>query len=420
MKVAFYIDTRGIEDVNFDDLDQSNPGIGGSEYALLFLLSHLVKNGQQDLEFLLFSNSIINLNFIEPTIVNDLNDSFELAINLQVNLLVLKHNSNLKECINKLKIPTIIWAHNFITFGMLQNYCKNEKISRIVNVSRGQLNTYRDHLAFNKSTYIYNAVNTSYFESGLNFFERSKIVTYVGSIVKAKGFHVLARIWKKVLIIHPNAELHVIGSGKLYNRSQKLGDYGIAEKSYEKEFIKFITDENGNLLKSIIFHGVLGKEKNVILEKTKVGVPNPSGNTETFGYTAIEMQGFGALITTRLSIGYVETVYKKKYLYQEENELETYLISALAQNSNEYENTSKYLKENFDIKIVSERWQNLFKKIKESEPNSVVPLEYSDNNYTKFKDFLRRIKTTLPFGYHILPSLLFFKSLKHKFKKKFL
>ena len=97
-----------------------------------------------------------------------------------------------------------------------------------------------------------------------------KTVTYIGSLVPTKGFHLLANAWKAVLAEVPDAQLHVVGSGKLYDRNSKLGAYGIAEESYENSFIKGITDRAGELLPSVHFHGVMGEEKKELIARTSV------------------------------------------------------------------------------------------------------------------------------------------------------
>ena len=74
--------------------------------------------------------------------------------------------------------------------------------------------------------------------------------------------------------------------------------------------MKHITNDN-QVLPSVHFLGVLGEEKNDLLLKCRVGVPNPSGNTETFGFTAIEMQSMGCNITTMKCSGYLDTVFTK-------------------------------------------------------------------------------------------------------------
>ena len=63
--------------------------------------------------------------------------------------------------------------------------------------------------------------------------------------------------------------------------------------------------------------------------KCKVGVPNPGGETETFGLTAVEMQMMGMEVTTIICPGYLDTVYQKENLYQSTDDLADRVVNLL-------------------------------------------------------------------------------------------
>ena len=75
--------------------------------------------------------------------------------------------------------------------------CKCEYAKANVFVGRQQYDRYIDHAVINKSTYIYNMYPET------DELHREKIqnhaVTYIGSLVPTKGFHVLAAVWKTIL-----------------------------------------------------------------------------------------------------------------------------------------------------------------------------------------------------------------------------
>src|SRR5699024_4727723 len=105
----------------------------------------------------------------------------------------------------------------------------------------------------------------------------------------------------------------VVGSGRLYNRNAKLGTYGIADESYEKEFIKFLIDKNGKILPQVHFHGVLGGEEKLdVMARCAVGIVNPTGETETFGISAIEFEAMGIPVVTRDTGGFRNVVETEK------------------------------------------------------------------------------------------------------------
>lgn len=152
----------------------------------------------------------------------------------------------------------------------------------------------------------------------------------MGAVIPSKGLHLLAKAWPEVKKAVPDAELFVIGNGNLYSRNKDtsgLGALGLAEKDYEQMFSKYITEDN-KLSEGVHLLGVLGKEKYDVLAEMKVGVPNPSGRTETFCICAVEMQMMGARIVSKRCAGYLDTVYNG-ILYDNSRELAGCIISEL-------------------------------------------------------------------------------------------
>ena len=110
----------------------------------------------------------------------------------------------------------------------------------------------------------------------------------------------------------PDAELNVIGSGKLYSRASKLGKFGIAEESYENQFMPYLVDSNSNIIPSVHFYGVMGAEKADVIINSSVGVVNPTGRTETFGISALDFESMGVPVVTISKGGFLDTIINKK------------------------------------------------------------------------------------------------------------
>jgi glycosyltransferase involved in cell wall biosynthesis len=265
-------------------------------------------------------------------------------------------------------------------------------------------------------TAIYNGIDMDNIkkqsETVMPFQQRPLHVTYIGNLAKQKGFHILARAWPQILRDCPDAVLNVIGSGKLYDRNSKLGEYGIAEATYEKAFMPYLKDIDGRIFPSVKFWGIIsGKKKNEILQNTRVGVPNPSGRTETFGYGAIEMQAFGALVATIQCPGHLDTVYQsasilyRKVKYQEK-ELAESVLSLLNRSENRYDEVMQFLEANFSIDKVADEWHQLFMDMMENKEIPVIPIKANKKYRLKrWKEANRKLKNFIPFGYKILPSL---------------
>jgi len=268
-------------------------------------------------------------------------------------------------------IPTktglIVWCHNFISNKWLSFYANCKELKSIICVGREMLDLYVDHKAYTKMDYIYNgfpfADKEILMKKLVDVQKRENIVTYIGSIVPSKSFHWLAKAWKNVLKMVPDAQLYVIGNGNLYNGTVRLGKYHIAEESYEKVFMPYLTDDQGNILPSVHFMGKLGIEKNEIIAKTKVGVPNPSGYTETFGLTAVEMETLGCVVVSYKCPGYIDTVVEKRNLYSNPRKISAYIIKNLLTPKINFCETYDELKDKFYYEHIVVDWIKLFEAL---------------------------------------------------------
>lgn len=420
-KVAFFLENKSLSGVDYTNIVSGNPGIGGTEYMIV-LIAYLLSIRNNGIQVQLYSE-------IEGKFPKGLN--YTVAENLQQAIFLSEHSQQCDYFIyrhnpqaitlgilkTKSKMKFIPWCHNFVTWKELKYYALNPSIFKIVNVGREQLDLYRDCKAFLKSTYIFNCVDTNclqrYNITQHPFEKRSHIVTYIGSIIPAKGFHLLAAAWPKVLKYIPDAELYIIGSGKLYSRNAALGAYGIAEKSYEEKFIKYLS-KDGNILPCVHFMGIMGEEKNEILLHTKVGVPNPSGNTETFGITAVEMQIMGAKVVAIKCPGYLDTV-KNGYLYSNPDQLADYIIKALTDSQSNYNASINYFNSHFSQNKVVERWEELILSGNLSYDTELSNPKY---RYKQMKEVCRKIKQQIPFLYNLMPPIERLLNLKNKLKMK--
>ncbi|MCF0178276.1 MAG: glycosyltransferase family 4 protein, partial [Bacteroidales bacterium] len=341
----------------------SNPGIGGTEY-LIIAVATLLSNRNNDIDVTLYTQAEAILpDGLRHIAVGDISAAQEKAIREGIDALIFKHNADFiveGKLGNTPKLNLIPWCHVFLSYWEMDYYATNPSIKRIIFVGREMMDLYRDHRAFDKCAYIFNCLNVDISVQGeeIPFGARDNVVTYMGALVPFKGFHLLAKAWPDVVKEIPDAQLYVIGSGKLYNKSAVLGKWGIADESYEAEFMPYLTDGD-NILPNVHFMGTLGAEKYDILKKTKVGVPNPSGITETFCLTAVEMQMMGAKIATIVAPGYLDTV-KNGILHSRSQSLSEIIVRLLRTNSNEeFASTIRYFQDNFSFTKVAEMWESI-------------------------------------------------------------
>jgi glycosyltransferase involved in cell wall biosynthesis len=423
-KIALYLENNGICDVDIRNITFSNPGIGGSAY-LFYLLTYLLSSRNNGLDVTLFTTKKgIFPNEIKSCIAIDFFDAWNQCDNVEIKYLIVKpsiyfsKNKKIFSSFHHTKI--VIWCHNFVGYSELSFYSKCNNIARLITVGKEQMDKYRDHQAFYKTDYIYNCVACDDISNKIKvpFSNRKPNVTYMGAIIRSKGFHLLAKAWPKVIKAVPNANLYVIGNGRLYGGNTKLGSWGLAEVAYENRIMKYLTID-GKLLPSVHLLGVMGKDKYNILAETKVGIPNPSGQTETFCLSAVDMQICGAHIVSKKCAGYLDTV-RNGVLIKKDRELAKYIIQELQSETDNYEKTKLYIEKYFSQDSIASQWEKLLLYcIPNSEKlHDETILVNSDFELKKYKEKLRKLKVMYPFVRYVIPPLDIFLEFKFKCKLK--
>lgn len=310
--------------------EKGNPGVGGAQYCLGMLVRYLAKEEDMSLTVYQFRDT----HFPENVEVKKIT-SWEEALRNEggVDALICTHRS-LVDDYDKMKsarVPIVLWVHNHLSVEQADAIVRCDAIKRVVFVGRQLYDLYLDHRICKKSTYIFNM-----FKGDLEEYRRQddyeKIVTYMGNLDPSKGFHILAEQWKGIVSEAPDAQLYVIGSGKLYTREARLGKFGLAEEQYEKRFMPHLLNDKGELLDSVHFCGVLGQEKYNIFNKTAVGIINPSALTETFGLSAVEMEACGIPMVTKAAQGLLDTSIHGQtgLLYNREKDLKKFVVRLLS------------------------------------------------------------------------------------------
>lgn len=308
MKIGIVFQDGNFKHMDFRFPEKGNPGVGGSEFLFLLLMRYMILM-YHDIEFVCyhFSDNLLPEGVDDRKVENEI-DSIFCAQNEKVDYLI--HQVNRKkqwyETLDKGTVAAIAWAHCYISKDELEWMTSCSQLKRIVCVGKEQYDTYIDHPAISKMQYIYNML-PSIMQKVERKEDYKSIVTYAGSITPGKGFHILAKQWKKIVRRVPNAELYVLGNGTLYDRNSRLGSYGIAEETYERKFMRYLLDDE-KIMSSVHFCGVVGQEKDEIYRKTAVGIINPSAKTETFGMAAVEMSAYGIPIATKGKFGLLDTV----------------------------------------------------------------------------------------------------------------
>ena len=387
MIIGFYFNDIGFSNLDLSDPFSGNNGVGGTQYCFLMLAEALIKYSDHQVVFYHYNENQLP-HGVKSCFINCREDILDYIESDNVEFIIFKAEgvNEFIHGLSRLKVHAIAWAHNFIYANEINEYYNNPSISRVVFVGREMYDRYLDHPIIQKAQYIYNMFDSSCFE--IRQVPDEHIVTYTGSLVPPKGFHLLAKVWKRILKSVPDAQLYVIGNGKLYDRNAELGDYGIAQKSYENIFVPYIS-ENGQILESVHFMGSLGKEKIDIYNKTSVGIMNPSGRSETFGLSAVEMSACGIPVVTKKANGLLDTVINGKtgYLISNESELANRIIRILKNNKLNYDlgcEGKRFVESLFLPEKIINDWLQLFSDVVSNVPCKVIVPNSNLNNQFKW------------------------------------
>lgn len=406
IKIGVEIPDEKFSGVDLSNPELGNPGVGGSEYLFTLLASQLKK---RELNITIYHyNENVLPEGVCDYIVKDSIDMLNKAESDGIDILIHQVGKTAKwyQTLENTCIKSVAWSHIYLEYDELKAVRKCNNVKRVVFVGKEEYDSYIDDDVIKKSTYIFNMIPM---ESVAVKRERNKkIVTYVGSLVPAKGFHKLAQIWPEIIKKVPNAELYVIGNGKVYDRNAKLGKFGISQEDYENSFMKYLTDNKGTILPSVHFLGIVGNEKIEIFKNTAVGVVNPTALTETFCMSAVEMEYAYVPVISRRKWGLLDTVDDGKtgYLFRNSSDFIKKMVCLLNNdevNQNMGEKAHAFVKENFNMNKIIPLWISLIDEIDKN-----ISAEYQgvqknwNNDYKWIKGCLRFLRFNM--GLAWLPS----------------
>ena len=409
-KISIYIDNTRINKRDLTHISSGNPGMGGSDYLTFLLAYELIKMNNLNVELLLesdqngveiFGNNYRLVGSLSKTLIDESLDSDYLIINHRI----LLKEKNISWLIRNYKKKTIVWSRNYLGVEVASEISDNPFIVKNVFVGKQMYDYHRHFKIINKSTYIFHGYKYP-IEASTNVKPIQGIVTYVGALVKEKSFHVLADQWKEIVAKYPHAKLNVIGSGKTHNQNEKLGKFGIAEINYERRILRELLDEKGNLIDSVVFHGNLGIEKEIILKKTWVGVVNPLGTSETFCLSVLDFYTYGVPVVSINDYSLPDLIQHNKtgMLYNNPKNLKNKIIDILNNQSTRNRLGRKaydFAREKFSIDRLVTDWIQLLENIENDNHHKILPI----SRPLKFRKILIVIISYLQpiFNYRIPP-----------------
>lgn len=406
IKVGFYLQNKEFPHLDSRFPEKGNPGMGGTTFTKLATAYYLDKFYPDKVEILLFANVI---EFLPPSLktyhaVNEIDAAVKSereGCDLFVFTSKVNHETYDELC--KLNLKIIARSTNTPDIQGLNKIADYSQIKAHVCTGHEQLDILRDHRVFEKSTLIFDLFNAENFVPKHDIFKQGNTVVFLGNLIYYKGFHHLARVWPYIIKQRPDAKLVAIGSAKLYDPSTKLGKWGIAEESYEDKYIRpFLSDENGNILESVHFAGLLGAEKIEILQNADVGVINPSGVSEVCPASALDIQACGTPVVSAAKWGLLDTVVHGHTGLLGKNDRELarnilYLLNNPSVAKQFGENGINFVQARFSPQLITKQWLDLFIDVYNDRPPRQQPMKQNYLYQAKFlRESMRIVKKYVP------------------------
>lgn len=411
-KVAFYLHNPSHAAVDYSSPERSNPGIGGTEY-MIWLISYLLHRTDSDVEVILYANHIQQFPpQMDCRQADDMLSALVQASQAGVRLFVCPWgphvNTELLNAAEKSHMKLILWVHNYLGDREAALIAKASCIQRVVCVGQEQYERLCDHKVFQKATYINNTISFAPYTARdcADRFDQS--VCYIGSLTPAKGFLQLAEIWPEVERRVPGAQLYVMGSGQLYDKHAQLGAYGLAETSYESQFMPYLLDEAGRIKSNVHFLGVVGGTKKIeLMRKMSVGVVNPTGAGETFCIGAIEFEAVGVPVVTIRKEALVDTVQDQKtgLLFDTRQQFADHIVTLLTdaeRNQRLGTFARTWVREAFSTEEITAQWASAIRDVDNGVP---VKPDYHLHNLKNGRKWLRQINRRIQIVCPFLPAV---------------
>jgi glycosyltransferase involved in cell wall biosynthesis len=410
IKIGLYLNNKCVANVDLSEPEKGNPGVGGTQFNFVTLPYYFIKYFPDKVDFIWYADSIRHLpHQVRSRQVTDVFDAITQADDQGCDIFIWRPTDDdigrrVVERLDSFKVKSIAWAHNTPGVHGLNRLADSVQLKRLVCVGQEQLDRLRDHRIFDKATCIVNGFDPQAYIPNGQIEKKGNQVVYLGSLIKSKGFHHLARAWFSIKEQSPDAKLVVIGSGRLYNRDQVLGQWGVADENYERTYIRpYLSDEQGHIHESVDFRGTLGTEKIEILQRADVGVVNPSGATENCPGSAIEFQAAGTPVVSGAYRGLLDTVVHKRtgLLGRGDRDLVDNVVHLLRNSevARAYGQSGiRFVKDKFSYERVSRQWLALFDAVCDDRPNLVEGIhQYPFNDYKILREMMRLLRRYMPF-----------------------
>jgi glycosyltransferase involved in cell wall biosynthesis len=312
MRLAFFLDNRGIASRGaLPDPRLGNPGIGGTEYAVLAAVALLQAAAEQPLLLLTAAQAVAGLDPGRVVVVAHLPEALQRAHRAGALALVFRPGAIEPDHWSALEhspLPLVAWLHNL---GCAQQ-ARTEALPalcRWVLVSGAQLDHFRHSRLARRGAVIPNLTAVPAAAAAPRSLATARAagdLAYVGALTPFKGFDRLAASWGAIATACPTARLRVFGGADLYGPPAEAG----VLTPYEQH-CRQLLQASGHADR-VVFEGSRGLERYDAYRDLAVGVVNPSGCDETFCLSAAEFSACAIPVVTARRHALIHTVRDRR------------------------------------------------------------------------------------------------------------
>lgn len=371
-KIAFYLPMNNVRsNMRNADLDEGNPGLGGTQYLFLLTVKHLnQKHGGHYALLLTNEGFCFDDKEVPYKTANSEHEAVKYCENNKIEVLTI--NANVIDVVDKSAFDTsvriFIWAHNTLTWKRQLIAHTTDSIERVICVSERQYLNMADTPCYKKCTYINNIIPEKFYERATLTDYSSPSAVYIASIMPQKGVHNLLSIWKYVERALPEANLYIFGGSNIWNQNKELGSIGVADIYYERIIKRKL--KKLKHVENVHFMGAKGwNEIDQLIRSARVGIVNPSFymRDETFCMSAVEMEAHGIPVVSRMrSDGLLTTINNgySGFLEEKDKKIAEKMIQMLQndENSKQIGIQARKFAQQFLVENEIEKWNEMVKQ----------------------------------------------------------
>jgi glycosyltransferase involved in cell wall biosynthesis len=401
-----------VSDTDISNPEAGNPGIGGTQFLTVCLPYYFNKHVGDSVEPVIYANVPQHLpESVQSSKSSTASDALKQAAADGIRFFIWRPTENAEGQdfvaeIDNHDVDIICWMHNLTSAGWLHHLDSIENVAAFVFVGREQLDLIRDCRVFNSSTYIFNGFDTRRYRPEIVHTD-DQTVTYLGSLIPSKGFHILAELWPEIVHRVPGAHLRVIGTGNLYDREKVMGQWNIADESYEQQFRPPLSNVNGRPRDSVSFEGLVSSDRKIeLLQDAAVGIVNPSGRTANCPGSALEFQAAGTPVVSVAHRGLLDVVQHNNtgLLGKDRSEIREHIITLLRDEQQRAvmgQAGIEFVESRFNYQDICEQWLTLFGRLTDGESPMQPEVINKYHNYKYVREVSRLVRRNVSGGYRV-------------------